>query len=462
MKADKDNLNICYIGGGSRNWAWTLFGDLAREKDIGGVVRLFDVDPAAAEANRAIGQRLMDARNPGRWRFETAPDLARGLAGADFVFASILPGDFDKMAVDVHAPERYGVYQSVGDTVGPGGLMRALRTVPMYQAIARAVRDHAPDAWVFNYTNPMAVCVRALYREFPGIKAFGCCHEVFHTQTLLARTAEAAGLAPAKKLGRRDIKTRVAGINHFTWIDKASYRGADLVPIYRDFVAAHPDGVEDADHAWRRDPFKFAELVKFDLFKRFGLIAAAGDRHLAEFCPPAWYLDTPAAVKRWKFRLTTVDFRIAKREKLKELSRSYASGDALMKTAESGEEGLAIMKALLGLGDLATNVNLPNRGQMPDLPLGAVVETNALFARDRIDPMVTDGLPPAVRALVLPHAANQEGIVAAAFARDLAAAERTFGADPLLSRMAPADVRALFADMAARTLDPADGYSRKS
>ena len=99
---------------------------------------------------------------------------------------SIMPGTFDEMESDVHAPEKFGIYQSVGDTTGPGAVMRALRTIPMFEEFAAAIREYCPQAWVINYTNPMTVCVKTLYRVFPKIKAFGCCHEVFGTQKLLA------------------------------------------------------------------------------------------------------------------------------------------------------------------------------------------------------------------------------------------------------------------------------------
>ena len=223
---------------------------------------------------------------------------ATGLTGADFVVISILPGTFDEMESDVHAPEAYGIYQSVGDTVGAGGFMRAMRTIPMYVTIAEAIRDYSPNAWVINYTNPMTLCVRTLYHVFPKIKAFGCCHEVFGTQTLLTHILdEELGL---KDVARQDIKVNVKGINHFTWFDKATYKGMDLFPIYRKFVEEHYEsGYEYGDTNWMNSSFACANRVKFDLFLRYGCIAAAGDRHLAEFMPGNEYLKDPGLVAKW-------------------------------------------------------------------------------------------------------------------------------------------------------------------
>ncbi|MFA6507710.1 MAG: alpha-glucosidase/alpha-galactosidase [Treponemataceae bacterium] len=461
MKADSKKLKICYIGGGSRNWAWVFIKDLAFEKEISGAIDLYDIDMEAAKANEQIGNSVMAEYNPGRWTFKAEASLRRALAGSDFVFISILPGDFTEMASDVHAPEKYGIYQSVGDTVGPGGLVRALRTIPMFQTIARAIRDWAPDAWVLNYTNPMTVCTRTLYREFPGIKAFGCCHEVFGTQKILKAVVERSGLADGDKVRREDIVTRVIGINHFTWIDRASWRGVDLFPLYAAFADEFADTGFEAggDKNWLNSVFESCERVKLDLFKRYGVIAAAGDRHLAEFCPPSWYLANPEQVKDWKFTLTPVSFRINMREDLKRKSLAYRGGSEKLVPESSGEEGIRQIKALLGLGNLVTNVNLPNRGQMPDMPKDAIVETNAFFCRDDVQPVLTEGLPNALRTLTIQHVSNQEGILEAALERDLEKAFRVFLNDLQVRKLSREDARALFKEMTDKTLKADAGYT---
>lgn len=117
--------------------------------------------------------------------------------------------------------------------------MRGLRAVPMFAEIARAIRDYAPESWVINYTNPMSVCTRTLYKVFPGIKAFGCCHEVFGTQKLLAEmVTDRLGLEVKR---REDVHVHVLGINHFTWVTAASYRHIDLLPVFRDFCAHYAE-----------------------------------------------------------------------------------------------------------------------------------------------------------------------------------------------------------------------------
>ena len=316
-----EDIQIAYIGGGSRGWAWTFMTDLAMEPAISGTIRLYDIDRGAAKSNEIIGNAVTERQStPGKWRYCVKDSLADALAGADFVVISILPGTFDEMETDVHLPERLGIYQSVGDTAGPGGMMRALRTLPMFLEFANAIKKYCPDAWVINYTNPMSLCVKALYEAFPQIKAFGCCHEVFGTQKVLAGIAEAElGL---QYIDRRDIHVNVLGINHFTWFDYASYQGIDLFPVYKRYIDAHfEEGFLEKDTNWVSSTFGCRHRVKMDLFRRYGLIAAAGDRHLAEFMPGNEYLKDPDTVASWKFNLTSVSWR--KQDLQERLARSH-------------------------------------------------------------------------------------------------------------------------------------------
>jgi len=452
MNTDKNNLTITYIGGGSRGWAWTLMKDLALDGEISGTVRLYDIDFKAAEANEKIGNRISSRDDaPGKWLYKAVGTLKEALTGADFVLISILPGTFDEMESDVHAPEKYGIYQSVGDTVGPGGIIRSLRTIPMFVEIAEAIRNYAPDAWVINYTNPMHVCVRTLYEIFPEIKAFGCCHEVFGTQHLLAAALkEILGIEGVK---RQDIKTNVLGINHFTWIDRASYRNIDLFPVYKEFVDRyHETGYVDekAEKNWMNDHFSSGERVKMDLFRRYGLIAAAGDRHLAEFMPGSWYLKDPETVRKWQFSLTSVSWR--KEDLRQKLARSerLVSCEEELKPESSGEEGILLIKALLGLGDIVSNVNLPNRGQISNLPMGSAVETNAMFSMDSVVPVFAGALPNDVQHLVMRHVINMEGILEASLKKDRRLAFEVFMNDPQMV-LDPQSGWELFMEMLERT-----------
>ena len=406
---DVKNLKIAYIGGGSRGWARTLMNDLACDGDLAGKVYLYDIDFQAAKGNEKIGNAL-SARDDvaGKWEYVAVKTLEEALTGSDFVMLSVLPGTFDEMESDVHQPEEYGIYQSVGDTVGPGGIVRAMRTVPIYAGFAEAIKKYCPDAWVINFTNPMTMCVRTLYKVFPEIKAFGCCHEVFATERMFANFCQDKyGI----KLNRDDIRLNVLGINHFTWVDKAYYKTEDLFPLLDEFIANHPNGTKCPDLNWANKAFKCTNQVKFDLYKRFGILAAAGDRHLAEFCPGDWYLKDPETVDKFGFNLTTVQWRKEDLAKKIEATNELIEGKKEFELVRSGEESVKQIKSILGFHDFVTNVNLPYIGQMPDLPLGAVVETNAYFSSSSVRPVFAGSLPEGAHKLVSEIVDEQEKVV---------------------------------------------------
>ncbi|OXS76629.1 glucosidase [Domibacillus enclensis] len=450
MKKRIENVKIAYIGGGSQGWAKRLMNDLALEARISGTVALYDIHPEAARQNAKIGNLLSEREEAvGKWTYEATGDIQEALTDADFVIISILPGSFQEMASDVHVPEKYGIYQSVGDTVGPGGMIRALRTIPIYKKIAESIKQYSPEAWVINYTNPMTLCTRTLYEVFPAIKAFGCCHEVFDVQHLLADMVEEA---TGEKVERRqDIHVNVIGINHFTWIDRASYQNIDLLPLYKQFALKYAEtGFEKEPGSWERSVFSSANRVKFDLFNRYGLIAAAGDRHLAEFMPPV-YLESPEKVTEWKFHLTPVDFRINDQQSKMERTQKAAAGEEHFELAPSGEEGVAIIAALLGLEELVTNVNVPNNGQIANLPKGAVVETNAVLRFNSVQPVLAGSLPADVHGLVSRHVANQETILRAALDENRQLALNAFINDPLVEPIGLKQAEKLFNEMMDNT-----------
>lgn len=445
-------VNIAYIGGGSRGWAWKFMSDLVIEKDITGNINLYDIDFEAAKRNEIIGNKLNDAEGANTvWKYTAVKSLEAALSNANFVVISITPGTLDKeMRSDVHTGEKFGIYQSVGDTVGLGGYVRAMRTIPMYIEIAEAIKTYCPDSWVINYTNPMTLCVKTLYEVFPEIKAFGCCHEVFSTQNILAH-------AVSEKLEielpeRHEIEVNVQGINHFTWLDKAFYKGIDIYPFYKEFVDKYYEtGYQTYDDEELDSTFKSLERVKFDLFKRYGVIAAAGDRHLVEFLPREWYLKNPEMVSKWSYKLTTVDDRIARLEKRNQKGDKLVNGEKKVEVVVSGEEGVQQIRAILGLRELVSNVNIPNYGQVPYLPIGAVVETNALFRSDNVQPLLVGDLKNDVKQLIIGHVYTQEAFIKAYFKEDKEAVFNAWLSDPMAKALDLVTTRKLFEEMLKNT-----------
>ena len=446
-----ENIKIAYIGGGSRGWAWGLMSDLAEAEDISGQVALYDIDYEAAKANEIIGNKYNDApMSKSKWNYRAEKEIGDALTDADFVVISILPGTFKEMESDVHTPEKYGIWQSVGDTVGPGGIIRALRTVPMFEVIAKAVEQYCPNAWVINYTNPMTMCMRALYKTFPGIKAFGCCHEVFGTQKVLAAALE--DMLGIEKPDHKAIKVNVVGVNHFTWLTSAHYGNIDVMEVYKDFCEKyHETGfTKGKDDNWMNNVFECSNRVKMDLFRKYGVIAAAGDRHLAEYSEGKQYLASPEQTRSWGFGLTPVSWRWEDLAARQEKSRKLLSGELEVTLNRTGEEGVNQMRALLGLCTLVTNVNIPNCGQIPNLPLGAVVETNAVFRDGTLTPVFAGAIPMAIYGQITRAVTEQELVVEAAMERNLEKAYAAFRNDPLVT-IPDEQAKALFDEMVQNT-----------
>ena len=181
---------------------------------------------------------------------------------------------------------------------------------------------------------------------------------MFGTQKLLVNALE--DIKGIKDVKREDIKVNVVGVNHFTWLTKAQYKDIDIFPVYREFAEKYKDNgfVKKSDENWMNKYFSCSEKVKIDLFLRYGSIAAAGDRHLAEFCPGDWYLKDKETVEKWGFALTPVSWRKDDLEKRLERSERLYCGEEKFELKETGEEGVQQIRALLGLGDLVTNLSL--------------------------------------------------------------------------------------------------------
>ncbi|HSI82463.1 MAG: alpha-galactosidase [Candidatus Methylacidiphilales bacterium] len=425
----RPEIKIAYLGGGSREWAGKLMADLALTNKIAGTLVLHDIDTEAARRNvQLAGEIFGHAEARTQFNVQVEDNIGRALRGADFVIISIEPGPTEMRYADLEIPAKYGILQTVGDTTGPGGILRALRTVPIYRRFAHAIMEHCPNAWVINYTNPMAICTAALYAYAPGIRAFGCCHEVFATQKMLADHVHNWFDVPAPD--RTEIELEITGVNHFTWATKATWRGHDLLPRLRELVGdpGFFEGGTDfaqkakADRSW----FTSRHLVACDLLRRFGALGAAGDRHLVEFVP--WYLTSEAELHRWGVVATPYSYRLERSQQPPaRLGSVTARG-----LQPSGEEGVDMIEALMGLRQMRTNVNLPNTGQMAGARPGAIVETYAYMAANRVTPLVADPLPAAANALVSQSLAEQEMVLNASIRGDMDLAFQALLGHPLV------------------------------
>lgn len=424
------DVKVCIIGGGSRLWAIQFLKDLTLQDKVRVHVALYDIDKEAAFSNERVASEIFRINGKEKQlSVSVADSLPEGLLDADFVIIAIEPGAIEIRQADLEEPEAVGILQTVGDTTGPGGLMRARRALPLFFDFAREIERYCPSAWVINYTNPMTLCTAALYKAFPRIKALGCCHEVFHTQTYLAEF-----IARKKEIAvpdRREIDIDVSGLNHFTFVTKALYRGEDIIPSLLGYASdpdAFPDLTEKARERVREGKWFDSDHLAALLFLRdFGTLGAAGDRHLAEFVP--FFLTSDENIWRYGFVRTPYSYR--KEEAIRKRNKVYTAEELIAKASD--EEGVDILLSLAGERTLKTNVNIPNKGQVRYLGEGHIVESNGYISADSIVPIVSADPSIAIQGLVRRVENVQDIALEAIWREDKDLLFQAFMLDPLMS-----------------------------
>ena len=411
---------ICFVGGGSYNWMPKLLGDLALTDSLSGTVVLHDLNAAALDDIQRYGRKVMQGTGS-RFSIETTTDLDRALDGAEFVVVTITTGGLPTMALDLDIPERYGVYQSVGDTVGPGGLSRALRNVPILVGIAQAMERRCPDAWMLNLTNPLTVLTRAVTMT-TRIKAMGLCHELFGVRGALMRIFGASV---------NDFEMRVAGINHLIWLLDMTIGGRDGLQMVREWAAEGRSVPLPPSRGEWHEPFVDRWQLKLKLFALYGALPAAGDRHLAEFFPYFLTDDTHQGLD-YGVQLTRIAHRERQVASAREAVRAAISSSDPVRVSRSHEATADIVAAVANGHSVRTIVNLPNTGQIDNLPRGAVVETLAEITSAGAQPLTVGSLPYGVLSTLEPHVVNQEMIVRAALEGDRHLALQAMVNDPLV------------------------------
>ncbi|MGH8979153.1 MAG: hypothetical protein ACRDV7_13830, partial [Acidimicrobiia bacterium] len=376
---------IVVIGGGSFQWVPKLLCDLVNTPSLADAeIVLDDIDPAPLDDMVEFGRDLISKAGVAI-AVRGTTDQRAALEGADYVVVTISTGGFASMARDLEIPERHGIKQSVGDTVGPGGINRALRNIPVLLGIARDMEAVCPEAWLLNITNPMTTLCRAVTRE-TNVKTVGLCHEVTMAQFALSQLLDA---------DFRDFDLTVTGVNHLPLVTRMQIAGDDGFTALRALLAeAERRGDEPvhvppgADHApgggarWRKRDLIAANRVKFALFERFGVLPAAGDRHLVEFFP-GFLTEESEWGARWGVGLTSIADREAWQDYFK---AEYAELKAAPEVPgrPSGELVAPLIDAFLRDKARSFPLNLPNAGQCPDVPDGPVVEAMVSTDGDRL------------------------------------------------------------------------------
>ncbi len=425
----RNRLKITFVGGGSHNWCPSLLNDLILSEPLDGAeVWLLDVNRKPAD-EVAAAARAMNDHFGRHFRFTPTTNTAGALRGADFVVITISTGGLAAMRHDVKIPERYGVYHTVGDTAGPGGWARALRNIPVFVRLAKQIERHAPRAVVLNYTNPMGVLTRVLSETAP-LKVVGLCHGLFENY---------AALQAIFGVEEQDIRLRFAGLNHFFWILDFTVKGRPGYPALRRRLKGRSltellRGAYEDPHGHRSNRY-----VADELFRTFGLLPYLGDRHTSEFFPH-YLAPTRSALRRYKLRQTLIEDRQRGQRASRRRTLDVARGHGPLRERPSREAMVNMIRAVALGEEMVDIVNLPNTGQVANLPLGTVVETLGVVNGHGFTPMMAGELPPQILQTVMPHAINQAMVTQAGLVGDYDQAMQALRCDPLCSHLKTEDV----------------------
>ena len=411
---------ISFIGAGSLGFFKNLMIDVLSFEDMRDFDwALVDVDEKRLGYAERIAERIM--KEAGSKGTVTASlDRREVIADSDYVIMAILVGGYEALAMDIDIPMKYGVDQCIGDTHGPGGVFRALRTIPEKIAIANDIKELCPNAWVLSYTNPMTMLSRAMTRE-TGINLVGLCHSVQGTTGMLA---DWCGVP------KDEIDYWVAGINHEAWVLQMRHKGEDLLPKIR-------EASKDPEH-WK------ALTVSCEMCQHLGYFVTEGSGHNSEYS--AWFRKTPESIEyycpggRWNGGSGFIKTLYGSdREDWEKKQDEFASDTSPIEFRKSNEYASNIIHALFSNEPYRINGNVPNNGSITNLPYDATVEVPCYVDKHGVNPCFVGDLPPQLAALNSMHLNVIEMAVDAAVKGDKDMAYHACCYDPLT--MAILDLR---------------------
>ena len=364
-------LRIAFIGAGSTIFMRNIVGDCLLTPALSEAqFALMDIDAGRLAESEAVVRGMIAATGTGATVTATT-DRQAALDGADFVVAAFQVGGYRPCTVtDFEIPRKYGLRQTIGDTLGVGGIMRGLRTVPVLWDVARDMARLCPDALLLQYVNPMAINTWALAERFPHVRQVGLCHSVQNTVMEIAHDLD---LAPA------DIRHHVAGVNHVAFFLRLEAAGSD--GSLRDLYPALLEG-------WRAGRLPKPPLlmprcpnrVRYEVMDQLGYFCTESSEHFAEYVP--WFIkrDRPDLIETFGIPLDEYP------ERCVEQIAEWQSAQAADVPAERSHEFAAdLMNAEVTDAALTIYGNLPNRGQIPQLPKGAAVTlTGSEFAGKQV------------------------------------------------------------------------------
>jgi alpha-galactosidase len=364
-------------------------------------------------------------------------DRREALRGAKYVIVMIQVGGLEAFKLDYEIPLKYGVDQCIGDSLGPGGIFRALRTIPVMVGICRDMERLCPDALLLNYTNPMAMLCRAMQRA-SGIQLTGLCHSVQGTAGMLANWLGAP---------MSEITYVCAGINHQSWYIQYRRNGKDAIPALRRKVAT--------DKKIYRQ-----ELVRNEMFLNLGYYVTESSGHNSEY--NWWFRKRPDLIRKYcsdhkgagwnpgTYAYILKEYLRREREWKKDIKAWFAKG-APIKLERGHEYAAHIMNAVLGGEPFEFNGNVPNTGIVTNLPPDACVEVPVVANRRGLNAIHVGALPPQCAALNNINIASEEMAVEAALTGDADLAFQSVAVDPLSAAvLSLGEIRKMVAELLAK------------
>ncbi len=412
---------IVIVGGGSSRWGPKLMADLLLTPSLAGSTYiLHDLNAANADRVARFARRLADELKVAA-TIEAEVDPERALAGADYIIVTIAVGGYQAMAPDLDIPQEYGIYQIVADTLGPAGWARTLRNAAVFVELAQRIRRLAPAAAIVNYCNPMAQLTKilCLHTAQPVI---GLCYGMAETLHFLQL---ALGLESV-----RDMHIAFAGVNHLFWITSLIVRGQDGYRLLRE---RRGQGTL-ADLMARVLPGRYGGYVAEELFRITGMLTYISDKHVAEFFPQ--YLTSRERMAAYHLELSSVAERVERMRQAEAQLEAMTSGEISdVYHHPSGEAAAGVIDAMVTGAPLVEVGNVPNVGQVSNLPLGSVLETPVLVTPGGFRPVAVGGLPEPARSWVERATRVEDMTTEAALAGDVQLALAALALDPLCSHL---------------------------
>jgi alpha-galactosidase len=375
---------IVLIGAGSHSFSKNLTTDILTYPEFkDSTVTLMDIAEEPLELATAFVTKLVK-QSGFKTCVESTTDIREALKGANYVIVAIRVGGANSSHADREITLKYGINEAVGDTTGPGGVFYAARHIPAILDICHDMEDLCPDAWLLNYTNPMAMITWAV-NDYTKIKNVGLCHSVKNTSQELARYIGAP---------YEELSYWVAGINHMAWFLEMKWQGEDAYPLLR-AKFKDPDIYSKFDAHWAG-----SDVVRAEIFKAFGYFVTESSRHMSEYVP--YFRKRPELIRKYKLEDTGKFAPGARKQEMKEQDeamRKLAYSTETVPIRHSGEYGSIIIHSLETGKPSRINGNVKNRGLITNLPEGCCVEVPCLVDKEGIHPCYVGNLPPQLAAL---------------------------------------------------------------